>query len=78
MTFVPKIIEITEGETIQWINESNGSHNVVENENLFKSKMLNKKLDTFEFTFGKSGTYNYYCQPHKSMGMKGVVHVIDK
>lgn len=28
---------------------------------------------TFEQTFDSSGTTKYFCRPHKSVGMKGVV-----
>ncbi|PSQ60783.1 MAG: halocyanin domain-containing protein, partial [Halobacteriales archaeon SW_9_67_25] len=30
---------------------------------------------TFEHTFGEDGLFNYFCQPHKSVGMKGSVVV---
>jgi hypothetical protein len=30
---------------------------------------------TFEYTFEEEGVTTYYCQPHQSLGMKGVVVV---
>lgn len=75
MKFVPNSLEIKSGETVRWINESGTSHNVVANDGSFKSEMLHDKGNWFEYTFRKAGEVKYYCQPHRLMGMKGVVHV---
>jgi hypothetical protein len=32
---------------------------------------------SFAHSFGESGVYRYYCKPHVSLGMKGVVVVED-
>lgn len=75
MKFVPNKIEIKAGETIRWVNESNDAHNVIENNKLFKSEMLQNRNDVYEYTFTEPGTYKYYCKPHRIMGMKGIVIV---
>jgi plastocyanin len=31
----------------------------------------------FEHTFEATGTHRYYCAPHKALGMKGVVEVVE-
>ena len=31
--------------------------------------------ETFEVTFGVAGTYEYFCIPHESQGMKGTIVV---
>jgi plastocyanin len=31
--------------------------------------------DTFDVTFEQPGTYEYYCIPHESAGMKGTIVV---
>lgn len=36
---------------------------------------LIKQGDTFEVTFDEPGTYEYFCIPHESSGMKGRVVV---
>ncbi len=75
MRFIPEIIDIHAGETIRWVNASDGAHNVVSKNKTFKSSMFSKKGDVFEYTFKEDGIFEYYCQPHRSMGMKGKVIV---
>jgi plastocyanin len=47
---------------------------VVSNDGSFKSNMLGKG-QTYALVFDKKGEYRYYCQPHRIMGMKGIVEV---
>lgn len=75
MSFNPKVIEIKPGDKVRWVNESYSSHNVIANNGSFKSAMLETKGQAFEFTFTQTGTYAYFCRPHKLMGMKGKVIV---
>jgi plastocyanin len=39
------------------------------------SEGLIQSGDTFEVTFEQPGTYEYYCIPHESSGMKGTIVV---
>ena len=80
MVFSEKIVRINVGDTVFWKAKSKG-HNVEfirkngipEGVKKFKSK-LNK--DT-EYKFTIPGIYAYWCTPHKSMGMIGLVIVGD-
>lgn len=74
MKFVPNKIEVSTGDTVIWMNESGGDHNVVSNDGTFKSSML-EKGQFYALVFEKKGQYKYYCQPHRIMGMKGIVDV---
>ncbi|MGF1638568.1 MAG: plastocyanin/azurin family copper-binding protein [Cyclobacteriaceae bacterium] len=74
MRFVPKILDVTVGDTVLWINHSAMAHNVISENLTFQSAMLPKNGE-FTFVFTKAGTYPYYCQPHKIMGMKGTILV---
>lgn len=74
MKFIPAQIEVSIGDTVIWMNESGGDHNVVANDGSFKSNML-EKGQIFTLVFGKKGQYKYYCQPHRMMGMRGSVEV---
>ena len=74
MVFLPSRVKIKVGDSVEWINNSTTMHNVVAEDGSFKSKML-KKDDKFSFKFEKKGTFKYFCQPHKAMGMKGEVIV---
>lgn len=74
--FAPAAIRIASGTTVVWEWTGRGNtHNVVDNAGNFESDMLIEKGATFEHTFESSGTYEYYCEPHKAMGMKGIVVV---
>lgn len=74
--FDPPAVEISPGTTVVWRWSGNGgSHNVVGKDDTFSSKLVATAGHTFDYTFEKSGTYKYYCEPHKTLGMKGVVIV---
>lgn len=74
--FAPAAIKVTAGTTVVWKWSGAGSmHNVVADDGSFESKMRSTAGATFEHAFERAGTYKYYCSPHKSAGMKGVVVV---
>ena len=68
------LIAIKKGDSIKFINKSNNLHNVVIEDLKIRTKFV-KKNEFLVVKFEKSGTMNYYCQPHKAMGMKGVIKV---
>ena len=76
MRFDPSSVEVSIGDTVIWQNDSNGEHNVVANDGTFKSNML-EKGQIYALVFEKKGQFKYYCQPHRIMGMKGVITVKD-
>ncbi|HEY5823636.1 MAG TPA: plastocyanin/azurin family copper-binding protein [Cyclobacteriaceae bacterium] len=75
MRFSPDRLEIKAGESVRWINRSSSAHNVIANDKRFKSKMLPDEGDQFEYKFERAGVVHYYCQPHRMMGMRGVIVV---
>lgn len=79
MVFKPAVVFAETGDTIQF-KPTDKSHNVVsfndmlpEGVEAFESK-LNKE---FELLVDKEGTYGYFCQPHLSLGMVGLIVVGD-
>ncbi|MBO9633374.1 MAG: cupredoxin domain-containing protein [Chitinophagaceae bacterium] len=74
MRFVPASLEVSIGDTVIWMNDSNGEHNVVANDGSFKSNIL-EKGQIYALVFEKKGSFKYYCQPHRIMGMKGIIEV---
>ena len=74
MKFVPSKMEVNIGDTVIWKNESGGNHNVIANDGSFKSDMLEKD-QIYALVFEKKGSYKYFCQPHRIMGMKGIIDV---
>jgi halocyanin-like protein len=74
--FAPAAIEVSPGTTVTWKWIGGGTHNVVGSDEQFKSGPPESGA-TFEHTFETAGTFYYYCDPHRSMGMNGVVIVTD-
>ena len=75
--FDPAAIRVSTGTTVVWEwEDTGGSHNVVANDGSFRSgDPVSGAETTFAYTFEESGTYEYYCSPHKNLGMKGAVVV---
>lgn len=79
--FTPKDITIETGQTVRWVNKG-GTHNVngrqsayPSNPESFYSGDPSSDSWTFDFKFTKEGVYQYQCDPHASLGMKGTVTV---
>lgn len=74
--FGPAAIRISTGTTVQfeWIGEGD-QHNVVHQDGEFESDLHEESGVHFEHDFSSAGTYKYVCEPHQSMGMKGVIVV---
>lgn len=79
MIFQPDLLKIAPGDTVRFISVDKG-HNAVSDKNMwpegvegFKSK-INQDI---EITFDKDGTYGVFCQPHRTMGMVGLILVGD-
>ena len=70
--YSPVAIQVETGTTVVW-EWIRGSHNVVDTDDTFRSD-IGTGL-TFEHTFQETGTYTYYCSPHKRYGMMGAVVV---
>jgi len=75
--FGPPAIRIETGSTVVWEwTGMGGLHNVVAENGTFDSGDPVSNPDaTFEFTFTETGTWLYFCNPHKALGMKGAVIV---
>jgi halocyanin-like protein len=76
--FGPPAIAIDAGTTVTWEwTGQGGTHNVVAEDGSFDSGSAEQGSDvTFEHTFEESGTHQYVCEPHESLGMVGAVHVV--
>jgi len=79
--FDPPAILVDPGTTVtwEWTGEG-GDHSVVhepreEGEAAFESELMSDAGDTFEYTFEEAATFPYFCGPHRTLGMKGVVAV---
>ncbi len=89
LTFDPPKLEIRRGQTVEWQNQSNQLHNVVDDAakatnkadvslpataKPFDSGFL-KPGQNFSQRFTVRGTYHYVCTLHEIQGMKGEIVV---
>ena len=69
----PRVIEITEGGSVAWVNRDRTTHQLLSlAPNVFGSPRLGEG-ESFVSSFPKPGTYPYYCTIHNEM--KGTVVV---
>jgi plastocyanin len=72
--FVPDTITVAPGTTVVWETTS-GSHTTTSVMGLWDSERRLGVGETFSYTFGTPGVYEYVCTPHVDMGMIGRVIV---
>lgn len=67
-TFTPNDITINVGDTVRWTN-TQGTHNVVEDNNVFSSGSPSSSNFVFERTFNSVEEVLYYCGVHSQPGL---------
>jgi len=78
--FVPAIVEIDPGQSVEWKIEGDNPHNVYASDGSWHSDLVLNRGDRFERTFTEPGVYPYYCTFHgtpQGDGMAGYVIVGD-
>ncbi|NET67831.1 MAG: plastocyanin [Moorea sp. SIO1G6] len=77
LKFEPSSLTIKAGETVKWVMNNIGPHNVVFEDapSLTHKNMLMAKGSSYTSTFDEPGTYSYYCAPHRGAGMGGTIIV---
>jgi len=85
LVFVPQRTKICKGDSVKWINNKAGPHNVVfdedaipagvDQEAISMSDQLGEEGDSFSMSFDTAGSYEYYCEPHRGAGMQGFLTV---
>lgn len=85
LQFQPAKISICKGDSVKWINNKGGPHNVVFDEDAIPAGVSQEKIsmddqlgdegDTFVMKFDVAGEYAYYCEPHRGAGMNGALIV---
>ena len=74
-------VVITTGDTVTWVVDQQGGHNVVsglawgDSDYRFSSPYMTEVDDAWNHTFDESGSYPYYCAPHENM--VAVITVVD-
>ena len=79
LVFVPDEIKICKGDSVTWVNNKGGPHNVVfdedaipagvSQESISMDDQLGEEGETFTKKFDTAGKYAYYCEPHRGAGM---------
>ncbi len=73
VTLKPRVVEITEGGSVVWVNRDRTAHQLVSlAPNVFETPRLNEGESHVQ-SFTKPGTYPYYCTIHNEM--KGTIVV---
>lgn len=77
--FQPANVTVPQGTKVTWVNKTTTTHTSTSGtgcsgDGKWNSGNLGEGA-SYSYTFGEEGTYNYFCIPHCSMGMVGVVNV---
>ena len=77
LAFEPSTINISEGDTVKFINNKLAPHNAVfdGHEEYSHADLAFAPGESWEETFTTAGTYEFYCEPHRGAGMVGKVVV---
>lgn len=73
MSFSPRILTVTAGTMVTWVNRDGDAHSVESRGKGFTSSPLLNTGQKYSYTFTTPGTYEYYCAVHASMTGKIVV-----
>ncbi|MCH2644713.1 MAG: plastocyanin/azurin family copper-binding protein [Candidatus Poseidoniaceae archaeon] len=79
LRFTPSTLTINEGDTLRFVWGGQAlPHNSVEENGVFDSGDPERAVDYGHvFDYDSAGTYNFFCEPHESVGMLGSVTVLD-
>ena len=79
LRFYPTTLTVNEGDSVRflWGGEVL-PHNSVEENGLFDSGDPEREVDyLYTFEIGQTGVYDFFCEPHESVGMDGTITVIE-
>lgn len=79
--YAPSALRVSTGTTVSFEWTEGGSlHNVVSEENSafsFDSGATKREGDPFVQSFDEAGAAIYFCSPHRALGMKGGIAVVE-
>ena len=70
--YQPRVITVSPGTTLRWVNEDEDPHTVTADGGAFASRGIDTH-EAFTFTFPAPGTYRYHCALHPDMTGEVVV-----
>merc|ERR1712205_86352 len=85
LVFVPDEIKICKGDSVTWVNNKGGPHNVVFDEEAIPDGVSQEAISmddqlgdegaTYTKKFDTAGEYKYFCEPHRGAGMQATLIV---
>jgi len=85
LVFEPAKTTICKGDSVTWINNKSGPHNVVFDEDAIPAGVSQEAIsqydqmgeedESFTMKFDSTGDYAFYCEPHRGAGMNGMLVV---
>lgn len=75
-SFSPSQVTVEPRQVVVFVNEIIRNHTVTpDGHTAFSRRDMAIADQTFEVVLTESGTYQYYCEPHRDQGMTGVIIV---
>lgn len=77
-SFSPQNLTINQGDTVVWKNNSSTFHTTTSGSDCNSDGKWDGNLPgegSFSHVFNQSGNFPYFCKPHCSMGMTGMITV---
>ena len=75
LSFVPQDITVPVGTRVAWVNDG-GRHQIVADDDSFKSQQLTAAQQKFVYQFRRPGVFPYHCYFHGGAGGKGMAGVV--
>jgi plastocyanin len=84
MRFEPRAVTVKPGQTVVWVNDDNLVHTITSGagtqpSHVPLSSSFLTRGQTFRYTFGEAGKYEYLCLPHLDQAtMRGATVMVAK
>jgi plastocyanin len=85
LIYVPSELTVCKGDTVTWVNNKGGPHNVVfqegecpdgfDTDEASMDDVIGEPGGTFSYKFDIAGAYKYRCAPHSGAGMLAEITV---
>jgi plastocyanin len=83
LTFVPAELDIDQGDTVEWVHDGTSTFHTLTSGTGAADPQAGALFDVtfaspgqvFSQLFADSGDVPYFCRPHVSLGMTGLLHV---
>jgi plastocyanin len=74
ISFDPKVLELIEGDSVEWVNKSYTDHSATSENGAFDTGLIAPSKTTKAVVFPKAGHFAYHCSMH-GKSMSGILEV---